>query len=114
MNNHAQDPARAEADLIDLRVQLLAEREGLDKWSAYQNYLSSPDGMRRLAGLRLVQGRYGEEDHLHLLRGGWNSRATSRTIPCACSQGRRSPSGNSPQLCLGTLVLDTYRRSSID
>jgi hypothetical protein len=64
VNNHAQDPARAEADLIDLRVQLLAEREGLDKWNAYQKYLSSPDGMRKLADLRLVQRRYAEEDQL--------------------------------------------------
>jgi hypothetical protein len=64
MNHHAQDPARAEAELIDLWVQLLAEREGLDKWSAYQQYLRSPDGMKKLADLKLVQGRYAEEDRL--------------------------------------------------
>jgi hypothetical protein len=64
VNNHAQDPARAEADLIDLRVQLLAEREGLDKWSAYQKYLRSSDGMRKLADLKLVQRSYAEEDQL--------------------------------------------------
>ena len=64
MNRVVQDPARAEAELIDLRVQLLAEREAIDKWSAYKKYLSSPDGMRKLADLKLVQRRYAEEDQL--------------------------------------------------
>lgn len=31
MNHAVHDPAQAEAELIDLRVQLLAKREGIDK-----------------------------------------------------------------------------------
>lgn len=63
MTDLQQDPARGEADLIDLRVEHLAKRRGISKYAAYQRLLSSPEGMR-LADLKMVQKRYDEEDQL--------------------------------------------------
>jgi hypothetical protein len=58
------DPARAEADLIDLRAEQLATRHDISKYAAYQRLLSSPDGLRLLADLKMVQKRYEEEADL--------------------------------------------------
>ena len=64
MTHIAEDPARGEAELIDLRVEHLAKRRGISKYAAYQRLLSSPEGMRLLADLKMVQKRYDEEDQL--------------------------------------------------
>jgi len=64
MSDIARDPAKGEADLIDLRVQLLAKRKGVSKYAAYQELLSSPEGLRLLADLKMVQKQYEEEDRL--------------------------------------------------
>jgi hypothetical protein len=58
------DPASGEADLIDLRVQQLVERTGATKFEAYQELLSTPEGLRLLADLKMVQKRYDEEGEL--------------------------------------------------
>jgi hypothetical protein len=41
-----EDPARGEADLIDLRVEQLAKRYGISKYAAYQQLLFTPEGLR--------------------------------------------------------------------
>jgi hypothetical protein len=64
MTDLGQDPAAGEAELIDLRARLLAERNGISKYAAYQELLSSPEGLRLLADLKMVQKRYDEEDDL--------------------------------------------------
>jgi hypothetical protein len=64
MSDVVQDPARAEANLIDLRVELLMKRDGIDKWTAYNKFLRSPMGLRLLADLKMVQKGYDEEDRL--------------------------------------------------
>jgi hypothetical protein len=64
MTDINEDPARGEADLIDFRVEQLANRQGISKYAAYQELLSSPEGLRLLADLKMVQKRYDEEDEL--------------------------------------------------
>jgi hypothetical protein len=59
-----RDPAEAEANLIDLRASLLAERNRISKFSAYRELLSRPEGLRLLADLTMVQKRYEEEKEL--------------------------------------------------
>jgi len=56
----------AEADLIDLRVEHLAEREGISMYEAYGRFLPTAEGMRLLADLRLTQKRYDEESDLRI------------------------------------------------
>lgn len=46
------------------RVEHLAEREGITKYEAYGRFLSTAEGMRLLADLRLTKKRYGEESDL--------------------------------------------------
>ncbi len=43
----------AEADVIDLRVEHLTEREGITKYEAYGRFLSTAEGMRLLADLKV-------------------------------------------------------------
>jgi hypothetical protein len=57
---------QSEADLIDLGVKHLAEREGIGKYEAYERFLCTPEGMRLLADLRLTQKRYDEESDLRI------------------------------------------------
>ncbi len=56
----------SEADLIDLRVEHLAQHEGIGKYEAYERFLCTPEGIRLLADLRLTQKRYDEESDLRI------------------------------------------------
>lgn len=55
-----------EADLIDLRVEYLAKQSEITKYEAYEHFLSTPEGMRLLADLRMTQKRYDEQSELRI------------------------------------------------
>jgi hypothetical protein len=56
--------AREQLYLVESRPRNRVKRHGISKHAAYQQLLSTPEGLRLLADLKMVQRRYEEEDQL--------------------------------------------------